>query len=114
MGEPHMGIQIKDGTPAGGESLCNTCLYGHVERGFRETEQVVICETTYPSHRVAFRVRDCSGYTERKRQTLKQMEDMALVLERKGYKRKVGFVPLEELTEDEPEFEFVVQDVEID
>ena len=109
-----MGIQIKEGMPAGGESLCSTCLYGHVERGYRETEQVVFCEATYPGHRVAFRVRDCSGYTERKRQTLKQMEDMALVLERKGYKRKVGFVSLDELNEDDPEFKFVVPDVEID
>ena len=34
----------------------------------------MICQSTYPEHRVMFRVRECSGYVEKQRQTLCEMK----------------------------------------
>jgi hypothetical protein len=88
-----MGVNVKNGTTPYGPSLCETCVHGHIERGYRETEERTYCEATYRTHRVLFPVRECSAYTERKRQTLKQMEDIAWLLEPRGPKRVAGFAP---------------------
>jgi hypothetical protein len=86
------------GTGAAGDhrSLCETCRHAHIERGYRESEELVVCQRTFPGHRVSFRVRRCSGHMEAERQTLKQMERIAWVLDAQGYTRKLGFVPAEE------------------
>lgn len=42
---------------------------------------------------VRFRLRECSGYSELKRQTLKQLGKMTWILGTKGSARKVGFEP---------------------
>jgi hypothetical protein len=87
-----MGIQVKNGTPIDGPSLCESCTHGHIQRGFSESEEQVICCFTWPNHRVDFRVHKCNDYPEMKRQTLKQMEDMAWVLMPREGKRVTGFV----------------------
>jgi hypothetical protein len=76
----------------------------------------VSCQTTYPEHRVRFRVRDCSGYSEVKRQALKEMEETAWILGTKGYTRKVGFVPAEEFPKqtDGKDIELILNDEEKD
>jgi hypothetical protein len=86
-------VRIKDGTPAFGPSLCETCSSAHIEKGYRESEQLVFCTLTYFEHRVAFPVRQCSGYREVKQQTLKQMEEIAWILPSSGNKRTAGFTP---------------------
>ena len=91
-----MRAQIRNGTPLHGEPLCETCVHAHIERGYRKSEESVHCQLTYPDHRVPFRIRECSGYTEKKRQTLDQMEKIAWVLDTKGYTRRLGFVSPDE------------------
>lgn len=88
-----MAVHVKGGTPIFGPSLCETCSNAHLEKGYRESEQLVVCTVTYPEHRVRFPVRQCSGYREVKRQTLKQMEDIAWILPSSGNKRTAGFAP---------------------
>lgn len=104
-----MDVRIKNGTPLHGESLCESCVHAHIEKGYRVTEQTVICRATYPDHRVLFRVRECSEYTEIKRQTLRQMEEIAWVLAPREGKRKAGFVPAKEL-EKEPDVELILDE----
>jgi hypothetical protein len=94
-----MQVNIRDAAPLAGRSLCETCLHAHIERGYRESEELVVCQLTYPEHRVSFRVRQCSGHTEANRQTLKQMERIAWVLDAKGSARKLGFMPADERPE---------------
>lgn len=96
-----MGANVKNGTPMHGPPLCDSCVNAHIERGYRESEALVICQATSPEHRVQFRVRECSGYVERNRQNLWQMQTIAwLLMPRKG-KRVEGFIPPRELHEDE-------------
>ena len=88
-----MEIYIKNGSPMNGPSICESCSWGFVARGYRETELLVVCRMLYPERRMRFPVRLCSAYTERNRPGMKQMEDIALILDRSDLKRGAGFVP---------------------
>jgi hypothetical protein len=103
-----MGVFAKNGTPLHGPPLCETCVHAHVEHGFRESEQLVICQATYPERRVPFRVRECTGYVEVKRQSLKQMEEIAWILAPRGAKRQAGFAPPKSPGSDEREVELIL------
>ncbi len=103
-----MSVHVKNGTPLHGESKCQTCVNALVKRGFRESEEEVVCQASYPDRRVPFRVRECSAYLETKRQTLKQMEDIAWLLAPRGSKRQAGFVPAGEFRNDEDEIELIL------
>jgi hypothetical protein len=88
-----MEIYVKSGAPIDGSSLCETCAWGFIARGYRETELLVVCTSLYPERRMPFPVRDCSAYREKNRPAMKQMEDIALVLDRSDLKRDAGFLP---------------------
>jgi hypothetical protein len=103
-----MNVTVKNGTPVQGASLCETCLNGHVAKGYREMELLVVCHATYPEHRVVFSVRECSSYIDKNRQRLRDMEEVAWVLTPRGSKRAAGFVPLRELSNDEGEIELIL------
>ena len=53
-----MTIQIRSGTPIGNEPLCQTCSYGHIQRGFRESEEITHCYYDNVVRAVPFRVRE--------------------------------------------------------
>jgi hypothetical protein len=103
-----MAINVKNGTSRYGPSLCDTCVHAHIERGYRESEAAVFCQATWPEHRVQFRVRECSSYLETKRQSLKQMEEMAWLLSPRGPKRIAGFTAPAEVHKDDDEIEIVL------
>ena len=107
-----MGIHVKKGTPLHGESLCTTCTHAHIAKGYRESEEVVVCQATSPELRISFRVRECSRYTETRRQTLYEMEKIAWVLQSRGPKRKAGFLSPKERLESEDEIELILNDQE--
>lgn len=102
-----MGVYVKDGTPLHGKSLCEGCVNAHIERGYRESETLIFCQATNPEHRVRFPVRECSGYTEKQKQTLWQMQKVAWILDERGG-RKVGFVPAAELEKRTNEVEIIL------
>jgi hypothetical protein len=103
-----MDINVKNGTPLYGPSLCETCVNAFIARGYRETEQVVICQHTYPERVVKFPVRSCSGYVEVKRQTLKQMEEIAWQLQPRSCKRQAGFVSPQHPENGDQEIELIL------
>ena len=102
-----MSIHVKNGTPAERESLCASCSNAHIERGYRQSEELVICRSTYPEHLVTFRVRECSGYIEKQRETLYEMKKIAWILDEHGHTRKMGFVPAKELQDKPAEVELI-------
>ncbi|HTR47213.1 MAG TPA: hypothetical protein VMM16_07525 [Verrucomicrobiae bacterium] len=105
-----MSVNVKNGTPLHGPALCETCTHAHVERGYRESEETIVCRYTYPDHRVHFRVRECSDYTEIKRMTLARMEEIAWILSPRGPKRQAGFIPLNELRNADDEIELTLNE----
>ena len=102
-----MSVYVKNGTPQHGASLCDSCLSAHIERGYGESETLVFCQATYPEHRVRFRVRECSSYTEKQRQNLYEMKKIAWILDQRP-DRKVGFVPAAEMEERTNEVELIL------
>ena len=100
-----MSVNVKNGTPIHGPSLCETCVHAHIGKGFRVTEQFVVCCLTYPVHQVNFPLRECSDYRQMGRQSLKEMQDMAWILVPRGPKRRAGFIHVSELVNEEGEIE---------
>ena len=86
-----MSVHVKNGTPVHREPLCETCVYAHVRRGFRESEILVMCAVQEPALRVPFPVRDCSVYRDKTRPSIYEMEKMALIVTPRGPKHATGF-----------------------
>ena len=84
-------IHVKDGTAIEGEALCKTCLWVHMQKGFRESEELIACNYGHPMRRMPFKVRECSGYTDRMLPDREAMEEMALLIHVAPARRRVGF-----------------------
>ena len=75
-----MSFTIKNGTPVTSDPLCHSCKWVHMQRGFRESEELVFCN--YNDIRVVpFPVRECSDYRNRTHPDWEQMEKLALPIE---------------------------------
>jgi len=71
---------VKDGTPIGSASLCRTCSYALIMRGYRESELVTICDYAQPNFIIPFLVYECSRYYDKNRPNWQQMKDLAITV----------------------------------
>ena len=88
-----MRINVRGGTADHGQRLlCETCRWSTVIRGKRLDEEIVEClQLAEVNRRVPFGVRTCSDYIDRNRPTLREMEDIALVLRVGPRRNEIGF-----------------------
>jgi hypothetical protein len=107
-----MSMHVKNGTPLHGPSLCETCSYAHIEKGYRVSEEAIFCRVNYPMHRVRFSVHECTGYVDKNRHDLSAMERIAWVLEPRGAKRVAGFVREGSPAKEDEEIELILKDEE--
>lgn len=85
-------IRIQGAPPQDGESLCQTCRYAHIQRGFRESEETVFCGYNDASLRpIRFKVAACTDYTNRTVPNRWELEQMALLINVPPARRKTGF-----------------------
>lgn len=84
-------ITIQGGTPQGGESLCRTCRWVHLQKGYRQSEESIICDYVYPSREVLFSVRECTSYRSSITPSPKQMEEIALIIPTEPARKAAGF-----------------------
>ncbi|HUJ33313.1 MAG TPA: hypothetical protein VLY23_18675 [Candidatus Acidoferrum sp.] len=105
-----MSIHVKDGTPLHGPSLCDSCTHAHIEKGYRASEELIVCAANYPVHRVRFPIRECTSYLDRNRQDLEAMEKIAWILEPGGTKRRAGFVRATDAVSDEGAIELILNE----
>jgi len=96
-------IKVKGGTPEEGVSLCVSCSWGVVRKGYRASEEEVFCRMIEPNTRVPYTVQECSGYSDRRIPSLYFMEKTAWVLLTKKAGRTIGFVTSEEFRKMEGE-----------
>jgi len=96
-------IRVKGGTPEEGVSLCVSCSWGVVRKGYRAAEEEVFCRMIEPNVRVPYTVRECSAYSDRRIPSLYFMEKTAWVLLTKKAGRTIGFVTSEEFRKIEGE-----------
>ena len=100
-------INIKNGTPIGSQSRCESCEHSHILRGYRESEEVTYCY--YATLMVVpFKVRDCSNYTDKARPNWEQMKDLAIEIHATPTLKAAGFC-----VELEPEGKEAVDDADI-
>ena len=68
--------------------------------GYRESEQVIMCDSVHPNIVVPFAMHDCSGYYDKNRPSWKEMKDFAIAvtpgpLKPVGF--KTGLLPLDKV-----------------
>jgi hypothetical protein len=85
-------INIKNGTPVGSASLCETCSSAQIMRGFRESEMIVLCTYTFDQPiQVPFKVNQCTMYSDKNRPSWELMEKLAIEVKASSTLKPAGF-----------------------
>lgn len=85
-------IKVKGGTPQGSESLCVTCRWAQIVKGFRLSQEEIRCGWRWRNRLVPFPVSQCSSYDDKRLPSKCDMEKIAWVLLTKKAGRTIGFV----------------------
>lgn len=98
-----MRVKIQGGTVLEGEtSLCVTCRYATIVKGASLREEIIECsELAYGRGRITFAVRSCSAYSDKRRASTREMEEIAWILRSDPKKNEIGFVRASTLREKE-------------
>lgn len=86
-----MELKIKWALPPEGEPLCRTCRYAHIQRGFRESEEIILCGFGTPLRAIPFKVAQCTDFADRTVPERWEMERMALLVNVPRARKTVGF-----------------------
>ena len=98
--EKHMvTIKVKDGTPEGGQSLCTTCRWAHIVKGFGVSQEKIHCCWLAYDPPVPFPVSQCSSYDDKRIPSKRDMEKIAWILMTKKAGRTIGFVTAKQFRE---------------
>ena len=93
-----MRLKIHGGTAQHGDpSLCLTCRYATIIKGQRLRDEIVECGRLSGPGRVRFSVTNCSGYSDRRQASIREMEEIAWVLRSDTQRKQVGFIPARQL-----------------
>jgi hypothetical protein len=92
-------IKVKDGTPEGGQSLCVTCRWAHITKGFSESQEMIHCRWLAHDPLIPFPVSQCSSYDDKRIPSKLDMEKIAWVLMTKKPGRTIGFVTAKQFRE---------------
>jgi hypothetical protein len=86
-------VFVRNGTPIGTVSLCDTCSNAHIVEGYRDSEAIVLC--TYTSYDrpliLPFRVKSCTNHRDRNRPSYVDMQKLAIPIST-GTLKPVGFL----------------------
>jgi|SRR5579872_1837706 hypothetical protein len=86
-----MTVITRNGKPQISESLCNSCYWAHIQRGFAESEEVILCAFLRTPHAVPFKVSCCTDYHDKRVPSRRDMEEIAWIIRTKDVNRQVGF-----------------------
>lgn len=79
--------------------MCTTCRNARIIKGFSESEEVIFCDSLYPSRPIPFRVRECSEYDDKRLPYRCDLEKIAYILVPKSASRTAGFLTPEQYRE---------------
>ncbi len=96
-------VKIKDGTPEGSQSLCVTCRWSHIAKGFSASQEITHCRRLVDDPLVMFPVSQCNSYDDRRHACKFDMEKIAWILLTKKAGRTIGFVTSKQFREIEGE-----------
>ncbi len=108
-----MRLKIVGGTAQHGEpSLCLSCRHATIVTGAGLRDHIVDCgRLSSARSRVPFQVISCSGYSDRRQPSLREMEEIAWVLRTDAQKNQIGFVQARDL---KPRDRYVLPDLDDD
>ncbi|HYM76570.1 MAG TPA: hypothetical protein VE377_11385 [Candidatus Dormibacteraeota bacterium] len=86
-----MSVIIRNGKPQASEPLCNSCYWAHIQRGFAESEEIILCAFLRPARLVPFKVSQCTDYNDKRIPSKSDMEEIAWIIRTKDVNRQVGF-----------------------
>ncbi len=86
-----MSIVIRNGWPQITESLCNSCYWSHIQRGFAESEEIILCAFLRSARLVPFKVSMCTDYNDKRVPSKADMESIAWIIRTKDVNRPVVF-----------------------
>ena len=92
------------------ESLCRSCYWAHIQKGYRESEELIKC--CFSKFRtVPFKVAECTDFSQKNLPTRLQMEDMALIIPAEPKRKTGGFggIGFAAESEDEQEPESIME-----
>ncbi len=94
-----MHLKIQGGTVQHGQpSLCLSCRHATVVQGHSLRDRIVDCGQLSSAHsRVPFCVTSCSGYSDKRLPSIREMEEIAWVLRTDSRKKNIGFVQARDL-----------------
>jgi len=93
-----MRVKVQGGTALGDEpSLCATCRYATVIKGARLRDEIIECGQLVARGRITFPVLSCGAYSDKRRPSVREMEEIAWVLRSDARKNTIGFVPAKSL-----------------
>jgi hypothetical protein len=92
-------IKIKSGTPAGAQTLCTTCRWAHIVKGFCASQERICCRWLTYDPVVSFPVSECSSYDDKRIPSVRDMEQIAWILLTKKTGRHIGFVTAKQFRE---------------
>ncbi len=106
-----MRLKIRGGTVRHDTtSLCTTCRHATVVKGTSLRDEIIECGLLSGGHNlIPFPVTSCSGYSDRRLPSLREMEDIAWVLRTDAKRKQIGFVQARELR---PKDRYVLRDDE--
>jgi len=92
-------VKVKGGTPQGAETLCRSCRWAHIVRGFGVSQERIHCCWIAHNPRVPFSVSQCNSYDDKRIPSKRDMEKIAWVLMTKKAGRTIGFVTAKQFRE---------------
>jgi hypothetical protein len=88
-----MRLKIRGGTANSGDpSLCVTCRFATIVKGQRLRDEIVECSRMSDHSRITFPVNFCTGYSDRRHASIREMEEIAWVLRSDPRRKEIGFV----------------------
>jgi hypothetical protein len=62
-GGPHMiTLNLRPVAIVARKTLCSTCVYSHIVRGYELQEEIIFCGYAFPLRAVPFLVRECTDF----------------------------------------------------
>src|SRR5918996_2221987 len=93
-----MRFKITGGTVDHGEpSLCSTCRFATIIKGQRLRDEIVECSRLSDHARIPFCVSSCTAYSDRRRASIHEMEEIAWILRSDPRRNEIGFVQARQL-----------------
>jgi hypothetical protein len=90
-----------------GRARLQPAVKAHIQRGFAESEEIILCAFLRPARLVPFKVSMCTDYHDKRMPSKSDMEEIAWIIRTKDVNRPVGFTKKEmdddTKKEDEPE-----------